>query len=448
MKPLRLILLILMMQITAAMADSSVSPLEKMLLDKQYPAFTAAADEAAKKGDAEALFLLGKSYHLGWGVEVDKYKAAEYYEQAATLGSARAFHNIGIIELDDSRPYDAARHLQKALELGLKMPTLTNLGRAHSNIGEDYQKVSELVKATGYLTQAYALEPSDVILKKLIRTSTLAYRFTGEQSSGLREEAIKWLDIGIAKNLPSAYQNYGAILYYEGHVAEAMPWFMKANERNVPEAAYAMGMIYKKGQGDVTKDEAQALYWFKIAAKGGVPEARGVVVDILDHRLNNTYKMTNTELQAAIDDLEVYVEGFVSFNLGSAKNDLLIRRTVEENLQHVQPLPSGGIKFKTCMTDIPGPEGIPLPHVAWRIVVLRKPSDEPLMLEGVVEGETDKHGCLILTPKGSDLLKQSLSAGHTLALVVSSGVSLLMLKQPLHPGKLELVFGPIIEGSE
>jgi TPR repeat protein len=355
-----------------------------------------------------------------------------------------------MIELDDSRPYEAARHLQKALELGLKMPTLTNLGQAHSNIGEDYQNVSELEKATGFLTQAYALEPSDVILKKLIRAATLAYMLEGrtsakEQSVALRAEAIKWLDIGIAKDLPSAYQNYGAILHYEGNVAEAITWFSKANDRNVPEAAYAMGLIYQKGQGGVAKDEAQALHWFKIAAKGGMSDARREVVDILDHRLNNTYEMTNTELQAVIDDFEVYVEGFASFNLGSAKKDLLIRRTVEENLQHVQPLPSGIIKFHPCKTDVPT-------WGAWRIVVLRKPLDEPLELEsvveGVVEGDAYKHGCVNVSRKGLDLLKQSLAAGYTLAWVDPLGVSLLMLKQPWRPGALELVFGPRIEGSE
>ena len=60
---------------SSAFARDAASPLEEMLLDKQYEAFVLAAEQAAKNGDADALFLLGKSYDMGWGVDQDENEA-------------------------------------------------------------------------------------------------------------------------------------------------------------------------------------------------------------------------------------------------------------------------------------------------------------------------------------------------------------------------------------
>jgi hypothetical protein len=102
------------------------------------------------------------------------------------------------------------------------------------------------------------------------------------------------------------------------------------------------------------KDEARAKYWYEIAAQRGVSEARNYLEAV--SRENTIPRYAESQLR---------------------------RQLVEENMQHVQQLPEGVIKFNPCIVDVPGPEGMALPYVKWRIVVLKKPSDEPFILKGL-----------------------------------------------------------------
>jgi len=48
----------------------------------------------------------------------------------------------------------------------------------------------------------------------------------------------------------------------------AHEWFMRAARQNLVDAYYALGDMYKKGEG-VAKDTTQAVFWYDLAAKGG-----------------------------------------------------------------------------------------------------------------------------------------------------------------------------------
>jgi TPR repeat protein len=71
-------------------------------------------------------FILGCSYDVGRGHEVDKAKARHYYEQGAALGNVQACQNLGRMQLaGEGGPPDhaaAARWLQKAAD-GLDGPS-------------------------------------------------------------------------------------------------------------------------------------------------------------------------------------------------------------------------------------------------------------------------------------------------------------------------------------
>src|SRR5690606_12737030 len=64
--------------------------LEEVFETEQYPEFLAQARAAAQAGNTDALFLLGKAYHLGQGVEKNILTARGYYLKADAQGSARA----------------------------------------------------------------------------------------------------------------------------------------------------------------------------------------------------------------------------------------------------------------------------------------------------------------------------------------------------------------------
>src|SRR5690606_13517816 len=100
------------------------SELEQLFETEQYQKFLAQAQTAAQADDADALFLLGKAYHLGRGVKKDIITARSYYRQADVQGSARAAHNLGSLALSEGRKPEAIEHFKRALSRGLRRPTL------------------------------------------------------------------------------------------------------------------------------------------------------------------------------------------------------------------------------------------------------------------------------------------------------------------------------------
>src|SRR6266516_4846113 len=55
--------------------------------------------------------------------------------------------------------------------------------------------------------------------------------------------------------------------------AEAVKWFRKAAEQNVADAQYNLGVCYANGQG-VTEDDAEAVKWFRKAAEQNLADAQ------------------------------------------------------------------------------------------------------------------------------------------------------------------------------
>jgi TPR repeat protein len=54
---------------------------------------------------------------------------------------------------------------------------------------------------------------------------------------------------------------------------EAVKWFRKAAEQNVADAQYNLGVCYANGQG-VTEDDAEAVKWFRKAAEQNQADAQ------------------------------------------------------------------------------------------------------------------------------------------------------------------------------
>ena len=55
--------------------------------------------------------------------------------------------------------------------------------------------------------------------------------------------------------------------------AKAVEWYKKAAEAGNAYAMYDLGNCYEYGKGGLTKDEAKAVEWYQKAAKRGSSEA-------------------------------------------------------------------------------------------------------------------------------------------------------------------------------
>jgi len=87
--------------------------------------------QAAELGFARAYFNIGAAYDCGRGVEVDKKKANHYYELAAMGGDAQARHNLGNFEGRAGNMDRAIKHFMIAVRGGEK-DSLSNIQKLHS----------------------------------------------------------------------------------------------------------------------------------------------------------------------------------------------------------------------------------------------------------------------------------------------------------------------------
>ncbi|SEC60041.1 hypothetical protein SAMN05421553_1126 [Pseudomonas anguilliseptica] len=151
----------LMLAMCISVTCYASSPLKSLFERKDYAAFLPQAEAKASAGDAEALFLLGKAYHLARGVAEDRERARAYYQDARSLGSARASHNLGSMAREQGDVKMAVEFFEEALERGLKLPTLYNLAQVSSpEVPTNYWSIPEFVQQAGragdYLARAYA----------------------------------------------------------------------------------------------------------------------------------------------------------------------------------------------------------------------------------------------------------------------------------------------------
>jgi TPR repeat protein len=250
--------------------------LTKLFNEGKYAEFMPQAEALAKENNPEALFLLGKAYHLGKGVSVDIDRAKEFYERAGKLGSARAMNNLGIMIMERNfyaRQYiEAITYYEKALAMGLETPTKANLASAYNKLAEFCEQGGcsraetgrFYVKSGEIYTDFYEKNPTDQNLDPVIHAYVSAYVAVGRapNQQDLRDLTMKWLNLGISHNLPNAIQNMGAVYYYvDEDVDKAREWFLKGVDHGSSMSAYALATTYSDhSRSKSDEDMANALY--------------------------------------------------------------------------------------------------------------------------------------------------------------------------------------------
>ena len=99
----------------------------------------------------------------------------------------------------------------------------------------------------------------------------LAY-LTGDGLAKDTQQALRWIRLAAAQDLPDALSLLGA-MYEEGTGVVADPhsaidWYRKAAALGERSAQFALGRHYRYGK-TVERDAAQALHWFRAAAEQG-----------------------------------------------------------------------------------------------------------------------------------------------------------------------------------
>jgi uncharacterized protein len=147
-------------------ASASGAGARKEYITGNYRAALPLAQEAAEKGDASAMVVLGMMYHKGQGVPQKYDLALKYWHDAARKGNAKAQNNIGMAFQNGTGVGKDYAEAAKWYMLAAKK----NDGLAYSNLGvlykigkgvePDYKKSLEfLQRAERLLTNDLAADP-------------------------------------------------------------------------------------------------------------------------------------------------------------------------------------------------------------------------------------------------------------------------------------------------
>ena len=256
---------------------------------------------AAKQGEVTAQFNLGIMYDNGEGVAEDDAEAVKWYRKAADQGFASAQYNLGVmyangagVEKDERK---AVKWYRKAAEQGHASAQYT-LGIMYDNgegVPEDdaeavkwYRKAAEQGDATAQFLLGMCYSYGEGVEKDLV-------------------EAAKWLRIGAERGDAKSQWALGNVIFKQNkaYTKEVIAWYLKAMDQHFekatgdfllfflswnskpelaefimdaakegsPKAQFYLGFIYANAYG-VTKDETEAVKWYRKAAEQGESAAQ------------------------------------------------------------------------------------------------------------------------------------------------------------------------------
>lgn len=306
--------------------------------------------QRVEQGDAEAMYQLGRFYHIGEMVEADYDKAMMLYHRANALGYPLAANNIGTLYDDMGEPEKSVEWFEQGIRQDDKRATI-NLGRFYLlgiGVGQDTFKGIQMLEkydddglASYLLAQVYdgvigyevpinypkALEyyllaeknKQDLTNENLMTLyNNLGTLYNAhEDISTNYVEAQKYLTKAAEMGLPNAMYGLANLHDFIGDKKQAFKWYLKAAENSLIDAYYYVGNAYKRGEG-VQQDSQKALKWLELAAE---------------------YQMSG----AAWDLAEIYRDGIgnVSQNLEKAQAFYLLAKEAGENVERsVQQLQS------------------------------------------------------------------------------------------------------------
>ena len=199
--------------------------------DEEYEDAVEYFEAAAKKGNSDAMLLLGFCLHDGIGVEKDIEDSLFWLKKSADAGNAngQAVYAVYAVEEDDDEE-EAVKYLKKSVKQGCILGKLV--------LGQIYMSDEDTVKEGFQLVLQVARMP----MKK--EKSILDYVVKNELSE------------------------------FDGKIETA-------SDALICMAQYMVGKAYLEGNG-VKEDPDEAKKWFRKAAKNGLTDAQEILEDLED----------------------------------------------------------------------------------------------------------------------------------------------------------------------
>lgn len=225
---------------------------------------------------ANAAFVLGVAYELGYHVEQSWSQAAHWYAHALEIGYplaevlySRAAYEVGVeCYSRGNQPVETARWFGVAAELGH--------AAAQCALGVCYASGNGVEKNLQSAVAWYRLSAEQGYADAYFNLGWCYLRGEGVEADA--EASVAWFREGAQRGDELAQYYVGrAYEYGQGvnqNAAEAVRWYALAAEEGESAAAqYALGSCYARGQG-VEQSWPAAVYWYQLAAEQGWTEAQ------------------------------------------------------------------------------------------------------------------------------------------------------------------------------
>ncbi|KAL0245323.1 hypothetical protein GEMRC1_009402 [Eukaryota sp. GEM-RC1] len=220
----------------------------------------------AELGDELAMTAIGVCFYDGQGIEKDQSKAVYWYQKAADLGHSGAMGYLGVCYHNgqgiEKDHSKAVYWYQKAADLG-HSGAMRNLGVCYDN-GQGIEK--DHSKAVYWYQKAADLGHSGAMYNIAV-----CYK-NGQGIEKDQSKAVFWVEkaadlghYGAMHALGCCYHNGQGI--EEDH-SKAVYWYQKAADLGHSGAMRNIAVCYKNGQG-IEKDQSKAVFWVEKAADLG-----------------------------------------------------------------------------------------------------------------------------------------------------------------------------------
>ena len=322
--------------------------------------------QRVEQGDAEAMYQLGRFYHIGEVVEADYDKAMTLYHRANALGYPLAANNIGALYDDMGEPEKSVEWFEQGIRQGDKRATIS-LGRFYLlgiGVEQDTFKGMQMLEKyddDGFvlylLAQVYdgvigydvpinypkALEyyllaeknKQDLPNKDLMTLyNNLGTLYNAHEDIPTNYvEAQKYLTKAAEMGLPNAMYGLANLHGFKGDKKQAFKWYLKAAENGLIDAYYYVGNAYKRGEG-IQQDSQKALKWLELAAEYQMRDAARELAEIYQDGLGNVSQ--NLEKAQAFYLLAKEAGENVERSVQQLRSRLAVRDNFDELLERAK----------------------------------------------------------------------------------------------------------------
>lgn len=232
--------------------------------------------QAADCGEKDAAYRLAEAYENGEVCKKSLVRAAFYYQLASDLGEKRADFKLAKFYLTglgaEQNTEIVKRYFLKAGSFGIA-EAYTELGK----LAEFEDMRNSVTIATNIKEDEIEQFPEYVRLYRLAAEggdAEGAYRYAEflKMFPNRLEERIYWLRSSESNGFSFAAYELGKISEEKGNYNDALQFYVKAAQNNIPRACFDCARFYEEGLG-CSSDAKFALRYYEEAYRLGVKEA-------------------------------------------------------------------------------------------------------------------------------------------------------------------------------